>query len=81
MKTVKGTRDLMPEDMIIKEYIIDKIKSVFKLYGFQPLETPALEDWKVQSTKGAGGEDIINQTYNFEDKGGRRIGLRYDLTV
>jgi len=81
MKTVKGTRDFLPEEMILRQQVLDKIKSVFEIYGFQPLETSALEDWKVLSTKGAGSEEILNETYNFEDKGGRRIGLRYDLTV
>jgi histidyl-tRNA synthetase len=81
MQTVKGTRDLMPEDMRKKEYIIDKIKKVFELYGFQPLDTPVLESWDVLSKKGAGGEDVVKEAYDFEDKAGRRIGLRYDLTV
>ena len=81
MQTVKGTRDLMPEEASIKEYVMDKIKEVFKIYGFQPLETPALESWEVLSKKGAGGEDVLKEAYDFEDKAGRRIGLRYDLTV
>ncbi len=78
---VKGTRDFLPEEMIFRQQVLDKIRYVFEIYGFQPLETPALETWEVLSTKGAGGEDILNETYNFKDKGDRMIGLRYDLTV
>ncbi|OGI11719.1 histidine--tRNA ligase [Candidatus Micrarchaeota archaeon RBG_16_36_9] len=78
---VKGTRDFMPEEMILRQQVLDKIKSVFEIFGFQPLETPALETWEVLAKKGAGGEDILGETYNFKDKGDRRIGLRYDLTV
>lgn len=77
----KGMRDIPPAEMRKREWIIETIKRVFRLYGFSPLETPALENWEVLSAKGAGGEEILNETYNFEDKGGRRVGLRYDLTV
>lgn len=78
---VKGTRDFMPEEMILRQQVLEKIRNVFETFGFQPLETPALESWEVLSAKGAGGEEILNETYNFKDKGDRRIGLRYDLTV
>ena len=81
MKTVKGTRDFLPEEMLLRQQIIEKIRAVFENFGFQPMETPALEAWKTLSTKGAGGDEILKESYNFEDKGGRMIGLRYDLTV
>ncbi len=80
-KPLKGTRDFLLEEMIIRQKVIEKIKSIFEIYGFQPLETPALESWEILSAKGAGGEEILKETYNFEDLGKRRIGLRYDLTV
>jgi histidyl-tRNA synthetase len=78
---VKGTRDILPEEMILRQQVLEKIRKVFEIYGFQPIETPALEAWEALSAKGAGGEDILKESYNFEDRGGRRIGLRYDLTV
>ena len=78
---MKGTRDLLPEEMIIRQEVLDRIKNVFEIFGFQPLETPALEAWEVLSAKGAGGEEILKETYNFEDLGKKRVGLRYDLTV
>jgi len=78
---VKGTRDFLPEEMILRQQVLEKIRKVFETFSFQPLEASALESWEVLSAKGAGGEEILNETYNFEDKGGRRIGLRYDLTV
>ena len=40
----KGTRDYSPEVMVKRNYIFDTIKSVFKLYGYLPLETPAMEN-------------------------------------
>lgn len=78
---VKGTRDFLPEEMILRQQVLEKIRDVFETFGFQPLETSALETWEVLSKKGAGGEEILNETYNFKDKGERMIGLRYDLTV
>ena len=81
VSTPRGMRDLKPEEMSLRERILEGIKKVFRLYGFQPLETPALENWEVLSAKGAGGDEILNETYNFEDKGGRMLGMRYDLTV
>ena len=81
LSNVKGTRDLPQEDMVGRNEVIDIIKKVYESYAFQPFETPALENWDILSAKGTGGRDIIDQTYNFKDKSGRRIGLRYDLTV
>ena len=40
----KGTRDYSPEIMVKRNYIFDTIKSVFRLYGYMPLETPAMEN-------------------------------------
>jgi histidyl-tRNA synthetase len=40
----KGTRDFSPEEMIRREYIFDTIRGVFRLYGYQPIETPAMEN-------------------------------------
>lgn len=78
---LKGTRDFLPKEMIKRQFILDKIRGVFENFGFDPFETPALEKWEVLSAKGAGGPEILKETYNFEDRGKRRVGLRYDLTV
>ncbi len=78
---VKGTRDFLPEEMILRQQVLEKIRKVFETFGFQPLETPALESWEVLAKKGAGGLEILDETYKFKDKGDREIGLRYDLTV
>ena len=78
---VKGTRDFLPEEMILRQQVLDNIRNSFEIFGFQPLDTPALETWETLSSKGAGGKEILDETYNFKDKGDRMIGLRYDLTV
>ena len=40
----KGTRDFSPGEMLKREFIFDTVKSVFRLYGYQPIETPAMEN-------------------------------------
>jgi len=77
----KGTRDFLPEKQIEKQRLIEKIKKVFELYGYSPIETPVFERMDVLSSKYAGGEEILKETFSFEDQGKRKLGLKYDLTV
>ncbi|MGQ4833284.1 MAG: histidine--tRNA ligase [Candidatus Asgardarchaeia archaeon] len=79
LKTVKGMRDFLPEDMIRREFIFDTIRKTYENYGFLPFETPALEYLEVLTAKS--GSEITQQIYSFTDKGGREVGLRFDLTV
>src|SRR3989339_1982485 len=51
----KGTRDFGPSEMAKREYIFDTVKSVFKLYGYSPIETPAMEN--LSSLLGKYGEE------------------------
>ncbi|MFH0711364.1 MAG: histidine--tRNA ligase [Candidatus Aenigmatarchaeota archaeon] len=78
-QTPRGTRDFLPEEMIKREFVINTIKNVFVKFGFDPLETPVFEEFQLLSKKS--GEDIKNQIYEFKDKSGRDLGLRFDLTV
>jgi len=76
---LKGFRDFLPEQAKKKEFVLNTLKEVFSSYGFEPLETPALEYTKTLLKKyGKEAEKLI---YRFKDRGGRDIGLRYDLTV
>ncbi|MFH1751241.1 MAG: histidine--tRNA ligase, partial [Candidatus Micrarchaeota archaeon] len=59
----------------------EQLISKFKVYCFEPLETPAMERLEVLSSKFAGGEEILKETFKVSDQGGRELGLRYDLTV
>ncbi len=77
----KGTRDLKPEQAIIRKHIVDVLKKTFELYGFSPLETPIFERYDVLSSKYAGGAEILKETFKFKDQGDRELALRYDLTV
>jgi len=77
----KGTRDLLPSEMRKLSYAISVVERVFRSYGYEPIDTPAFEDWELLSAKNAGGEELKKEIYFFEDKSRRQLGLRYDLTV
>ena len=78
-QVLRGMRDILPEKMILRQYVIGVLRSVFESYGFEPLETPAIEYAEV--LEGKGGDEADTLMYRFEDRGGRKVGLRYDLTV
>lgn len=78
-RTLKGFRDYPPQLMIPRERLIQTAQSVFRSYGFSPLDTPALEYLEVLA--GKGGEESDKQLYRFQDHGQRWVGLRFDLTV
>jgi histidyl-tRNA synthetase len=75
---LRGFRDYQPRQMILRQQIIDRFRSIFEAHGFEPIDTPALEYLEVLTGKAGENEKLM---YNFEDQGERRVGLRYDLTV
>jgi len=77
-ETPKGTRDYLPADMRPRRYVFDKLRSHFERFGFEELDTPAFEYLEVLTLKS--GAQAENEIYAFDDKGGRRLGLRFDLT-
>src|SRR5690606_36087990 len=64
--------------MVLRQQVLNIIRSVFEKHGFEPLDTPALEYMEILTGKAGENEKLM---YHFEDAGGREIGLRYDLTV
>lgn len=76
--TPKGFRDIKPEMARIKRETINKIVSVLEEYGFEPIETPTIEFAETLKGKYGDEERLI---YEFTDRGGRKLALRYDLTV
>jgi len=79
IQTLKGFRDFLPEKMRVRNYVLGVFRNVFESFGFEPLETPALE--YAETLLGKYGEEADRLVYTFEDRGGRKVGLRYDLTV
>ncbi|XP_051019064.1 histidine--tRNA ligase, mitochondrial isoform X1 [Acomys russatus] len=78
IKVPKGTRDLSPQQMVVREKILDKIISCFKRHGAQALDTPAFELTEMLTEK---YEDSCGLMYDLKDQGGELLSLRYDLTV
>src|SRR3989339_1017687 len=78
-QTLKGFRDFLPAQQRKRQYAINKLKAVFESFGFEPLETPALEYEEV--LLGKYGEEGDKLMYRFTDNGGRKVALRYDQTV
>lgn len=78
-RTLKGFRDFLPAAMIPREGLIDTAKSVYRSFGFSPIDTPSLEYTEV--LLGKGGAESDKQMYRFTDHGGRDVGMRFDLTV
>ncbi len=75
---LKGFRDYLPAQMIARQKILETIRKTYELYGFVPLETPALEHL---DTLLGYGEDASKQIFQFTAPDGKKIGLRFDLTV
>jgi len=78
-RTLRGFRDYLPAAMIPREMIIATAQRVYRAYGFSPIDTPALEYEEILTGKGS--DETDRQMYRFEDHGGRRVGMRFDLTV
>ena len=91
---VSGMRDLLPLDVARRDYVIDIVKHTFQLFGFQPIETPAMERLStLQGKYGEEGEQLMYKVLKRGQKLERAVddaadrsdladmGLRYDLTV
>ena len=78
-RTLKGFRDFTPNLALPRENMITKVKTIFRSYGFLPIDTPALEYSEI--LLGKGGDESDKQMYRFIDHGGRDVALRFDLTI
>ncbi|MEZ6034479.1 MAG: histidine--tRNA ligase [Planctomycetaceae bacterium] len=78
-QTLRGFRDFLPDQMMARERLIDIARSVYRSYGFAPIDTPALEYAEV--LLGKGGEESDKQVFRFTDQGDRDVAMRFDLTV
>lgn len=91
-KPVTGMKDIMPDEMAVRDYVISVIKSTYRAFGFTPIETPCMEDIRnLCSKQGGENEKLIfkvlkrGEKLNLEtaESEGDLVdnGLRYDLTV
>jgi len=83
LENSKGTRDIPPEEKIVREEVISGLKRVFERYGYSPLETPLLEKYELLAAKGGAGEesDAVKEIFTLTDQGGRKLGLKFEQTL
>lgn len=79
LQTLKGFRDFLPVQKRQRDFVLAKFIEAFQQSGFDPLETPTLE-YK-ETIMGKYGEEADKLVYEFTDRGGREVALRYDQTV
>lgn len=75
----RGTRDFLFNEMKERKQVENTLRNVFETYGYQEIKTPLFEDLALFTLKS--GEGIIGQLYHFQDKGGRDLALRPELTA
>jgi len=75
----RGIRDIEPDEMAKRNWVYERIRDVFRRYAFQEMEPATLEELRTLEAKS--GPAIKDEIYWFNDKAGRSIGLRFDLTV
>jgi len=75
----RGIRDIEPDEMAKRNWVYERIREVFRRYAFQEMEPATLEELRTLEAKS--GPAIKDEIYWFNDKAGRSIGLRFDLTV
>ncbi len=74
----KGTRDFYPPEMRFREHLFRTWERTSQRYGFEPYDGPLFEHLDLYTQKS--GQEIEKQLYSFEDKGGRMVSLRPELT-
>lgn len=77
-RLLKGFRDFLPEELRFRKQLFKVFEGIFEKYGYEPLETPALEYFDTLMGKYGEEEKLV---YQFEDFGGRKVAMKYDLTV
>ncbi len=78
-QTLKGFRDLLPEQMILRNEAVEKIRNVYAKYGFAPIDTPILE--YLRTLVGTGGEETNKSLFHVKTPEQESAAMRFDLTV
>ncbi|HWY39310.1 MAG TPA: ATP phosphoribosyltransferase regulatory subunit [Chthoniobacterales bacterium] len=78
MQTLPGFRDFLPEDCAARNYIFARWRKVARRYGFVEWDGPVLEATELYRKKS--GAEIVDQLFNFTDKGEREVSMRPELT-
>jgi histidyl-tRNA synthetase len=78
-RTLRGFADLLPQTAIHRRRLQRIVEDTFASFGYDPIQTPAVEYAEI--LKGKGGSESDKQMFEFADQGGREVALRFDLTV
>lgn len=78
LQALPGFRDFFPAEHAIRSHIFAAWRKVATRYGFEEYDGPPLEPLELYTAKS--GDEIVGQLYNFEDKGGRQVSLRPEMT-
>ncbi|HIH37213.1 MAG TPA: histidine--tRNA ligase, partial [Methanocellales archaeon] len=74
----RGTQDFLPQEMAKRRFIENKMRKTVESWGYQEIQTPIFESLDLFTLRS--GDTIIDQSYIFDDKGGRKLILRPELT-
>ncbi len=77
-EALPGTRDFYPPEMRLRRWIEARWREVALRYGFEEVDGPVIEPLELYTVKS--GDEIVGQLYAFEDRGGRRVALRPEMT-
>jgi histidyl-tRNA synthetase len=81
-KAPRGTVDILPEEQAYWAYVQQRAAEVCRLYGYERLDTPIVEDYGLFARKDAGGTDLVEkEMYVFEDRSGQKLTLRAENTA
>lgn len=79
LESYKGTRDFYPEDMAVRNYLFGVMRTTVQKYGYVEYDASIIEETDLYRAKS--GEEIVNeQTYTFQDRGGRDVTIRPEMT-
>ena len=78
-KTLRGMRDLLPDDAEMMIYVQETARKVAKLYGYKEIITPVVESYELLSAKA--GDEVRSRMFMFKDLGGRDVALRPEFTA
>ncbi len=80
IQSLPGFRDTFPDDFAKRAFILNRWREVARRYGFQEMDGPVLEATDLYEKKNEAGAEILTQLYAFEDRGGRRVAMRPEMT-
>ena len=82
VQKLKGTRDILPKESEVWQYIESKAKEIFENYGYKEIRVPVIENLELfQRGVGEATDVVQKEMYCFEDRGGRKVALRPEGTA